>query len=100
MNDSFILDLNNNYDKIDNMNIYFEDEIKNNNIKYDLISMINYTYNEKNSLRFLSICKSVINTINYWISFYSNAKPEKLKGDYKNSVSQPYILFYQLEKNE
>ena len=100
MNDSFILKLNNNYDKIDNMNIYFEDEIKNNNIKYDLISMINYTYNEKNSLRFLSICKSVINTINYWISFYSNAKPEKLKGDYKNSVSQPYILFYQLEKNE
>ena len=100
MNDSFILDLNNNYDKIDNMNIYLEDEIKNNNIKYDLISMINYTYEEKNSLRFLSICKSVINTTNYWISFYSNAKPEKLKGDYKNSVSQPYILFYQLEKNE
>ena len=82
------------------MNIYFEDEIKKYNIKYDLISMIIYTYKEENSLRILSICKSVINTKDYRISFYSSAKPEKLKGDFKNSVSQPFILFYQLERNE
>lgn len=60
LDDSLKLNLNNDYDKIENLKNYCADEIKNNNIEYELINMINYLYNENNKLSFLIICKSEI----------------------------------------
>ena len=97
INDSFILDLNNNYDEVEGLNNYCSNRIKK-HIQYELISMINYLYNENNDLRFSSICRLINNGETIWVSFYPGSKPKKLKGDYKNNVSQPYLLFYQLIK--
>ena len=60
--------------------------------------MIQYS-NYERKIKFFSICKSFFGPINnkYWISFVSNSKPKGLKA-YYNDISQPYILFYKLQK--
>ena len=91
-----------NYDTIKEIKDYYSKKNKKyndiNNFEYNLISMIQYS-NYERKIKFFSICKSFFGPINnkYWISFVSNSKPKGLK-TYYNDISQPYILFYKLQK--
>ena len=100
VNNIDINDINIKYGKIKHINIFHSPLIKEyNNIKreYELICMVNYMKDTKTEkIRFISICKN-FTTKKYWISFICNTRPQKLKKDYENDVSLPYILFYQLK---
>ena len=104
--EGFINGLNTNleivYDKINIIKNYLSNKNKKyndiNNYEYNLISMVQYSKIEE-KIKFFSICKSLFGPLNnkYWISFVSNSKPKGLK-TYYNDISQPYILFYKLQK--
>ena len=91
-----IPDININIKKIKYMKIYHSKKYNNNNnnnkLEYNLISIINYLFDDK---IFISICKlkQMFNKMR-WVSFMCNSNPKELSGDFRNSVSHPYILFY------
>lgn len=94
-----IPEININYKKINYIKIYHSKKtVKNNNkLEYNLICLINYLFEDNNKIRFISICKLLLGlNKKRWISFSCGSEPKQLEGDYRNDISHPYILFYQL----
>ena len=91
-----------NYKKIKSLKVYKYKgtDYINVNCDYNLIGMVNYLYEKETEIRFISICKSVFwpKKNRKWISFSCGSSPCLLEGDYRNSKTHPYLLFY--EKNK
>ena len=85
-----------NHGKIKDISTYASDKIKKKDLRYNLISKIDYE-NNNDSIQFKSMCKSPFQ--NKWISFYFNSPP-KLNDSIIKESSKPYILFYELQKNK
>ena len=92
-----------NYENIENLENYSSEKIINGNInskKYVLINMVNsYKDEQKNEVRFLSICNNpYAPKAKIWIKFKCNEPHQKLKDGYKeDNESEYYILFYRLQ---
>jgi hypothetical protein len=97
------------FKEIKNMEVYISDSLKKNktNNKYELLSMICYLKDLKdnNKIKFISICKNIIDNDEAWIYFMCNNENHKIYKNYEeliksisNNDTLPYILFYELKK--
>ena len=99
------------FKEINDMEIYISDSLKkdktNNKYEYELLSIICYLKDstDNNKIKFISICKNIIDNDETWIYFMCNNENHIIFKDYdelqenlSKDNAHPYILFYKLNK--